>query len=372
MIIDPTRDYLFARRRKTEPGLEVDGIAYLKLHSGGALTGSRHPNESQWRAPKEDVIEFLNPGGEVTTRFDTAFSDRGLVGISGEFKKTSEGEAPVTHVLAPMMRAVEAQDASMLGILVASNVHFYESTLPLLLESLDAACVPRDRVLVVIAQAPREDDGVIGEFMGYRTIRTFQDSWEYSAMAAVSRYPGFMPSTKYLFTLHDTSQVFADFWGIINSGFTVDSDIDIIVRDRFCSYTAFRKQFLVESGSYWQSLHGVSKDAGLRVEMGRPYCKDVSFRSGVWSPDRHRGESHRAVWNNPDARVTPYPGKASRIRRRFPNLGLVKFSRGNFDNDSSLGDTSKADETGAAIQSLVAAGWLLEVNKENLIVLRKP
>ena len=69
--------------------------AHVRLVRGGYVTGHRQRNESAWRV-HQGALEFLNPEGEVTCRFDTVEVDeRGTMALSGAFRR----KADVTHVL---------------------------------------------------------------------------------------------------------------------------------------------------------------------------------------------------------------------------------------------------------------------------------
>jgi hypothetical protein len=57
----------------------------VRLATGGAVIGSIHPNETSWRVDGDGVLEFLDAGGRVTTRFTDVATDSGRLVLTGPF-----------------------------------------------------------------------------------------------------------------------------------------------------------------------------------------------------------------------------------------------------------------------------------------------
>lgn len=406
MDIRPDRPYAFSLLKRGDTFTDIEGFARLVLRADGTITGTRHPNEAAWRLNRAQQLEFVSRDGRITTRFDVPFQDPNcnVDAVVGAFipAEPAPGASPTLHALVPLLTPQEAIAQNKLGILVASNVNYADATLPLLLGSMERAGVPRDRVLVILAQCPNEQDGEVGEVMGWRTLKTFQNSWEYSSMAAASRYPDKMPPTEYLFVLHDTSEVLPDFWEKMHLEFPIQGHIDMVARSYYCTFVAFRQEFLRASGAYWQGLHGMSKNQGRSVEFGRRYRDGAWFKSCLYATDHRVGPSHRSCSGNPALRVTPYADKAARTKRPFDYLGFWKYSRDGQANNyvleaapddsqvnvrpGDLGTTvsrpepaapdvaasTKDEVTTAALKLLESAGWKVISKSNSVLVCTSP
>ena len=330
--------YIFALKQSHKSKPSYEGFGHFVLRQGGRIDGAKHDNETSWRLDGDGVLEFCSSTGVITTRFDLPWEGDDMQGLLGEYRPPSgEPSTGVQHALIPLLTPNAAMGLPRVGIVVATNINYCDTTLPLVLGTLKTAGVPSDRVVVVIAQCPPTDEGVVGSYLGWKTVKTAQNSWEYSAMAAVSRHPAEMPQTEYLFFLHDTCEVLHDFWERMHYELPLHGCTDMVVRAQYCTWVIFRKQFLLDSGVFWQGLHGMDKDSGRRIEFGREYCNGPWFNSRIFSSDHRIGRSHLSCMDNPELQVMPYPDKAKRTKRDYRYLGFWKYSRGAEANNCDLG-----------------------------------
>ena len=336
--------YLFGRVSHDRFGTELGSLVRVSLNDNGSVVGSKHANEARWDVSEDGHLMFRHRDGTPTTTFDRVHVSKNTVLLPemrvGAFTLGKE-DHPAKHFLLPVLSAEEAIRQRKVGLLIATNHPYYETTLPPILENLADQGIPKDRVLVVNAQSPVEKSGRVTEFQGYRMLSSYLDAFEYSAMAAVGMFPEAMPDAEYFFVLHDTAVIGPDFWRRLHLDIPRDGEVSVLVRAWLCNFACFHRNFLRTSVQWWKDLHGMHKRSGNNIEFRRVYRRGGGYTATLWSPDNRHCETHRYAMGRGDRIVYPYPKSFSRCKRFFHNLDLIKYSRGpgTHDNNSrQLGD----------------------------------
>ncbi len=311
------RPHLFGRVKQLRSGVLIEPFGVLTLQSDGRITGYADPNEGSWQP-------YLH--GEVPGERAFAFLTRANHWIPSSTWTQSMGDIPIGHFCDEPEATLSAQRfclvpqtpmprATRIVYLVASCLHFYERTVPVLLGQLFAEGIRPDQIKVVVNGCERDDDETI-EGVDHAFSR--HNAWEWTALYEAPLRWGF----DYAFLIHDTSVVFPGFRRSVEgaNGHVAWDHLPATPMAR-CLLGLYAHKFLTRLNPWLKSVDGIDKRNGILAEVGGELLLRAHSALVIGDPE-YNGALRTAEWRETaDFFNTGTP----RIRRVFPSVKVHKF-----------------------------------------------
>lgn len=220
-------------------------------------------------------------------------------------------------------------------IIVNTCLRFKDIAVPKLLESLRAARVPMDRVIVVVGEAD-EDGPASGA--GPIEVPVRSASMDNNALLFLLSPEGrrLVPDDAYAFYVHDTCAVHTDFWsrvtGLLRDRI-VPSGIDAAPVCRFPSMNiGFYRVSALRAPAVHDALDKARNDdrspgAVLNFKRALHLCEDYAFK--LVAQNGGHLQFLQQERRNGSSKVQLYGTDTLRTTEEFDTVGLVKFKANN-------------------------------------------
>lgn len=322
------RPHLFGKMKPLRNGTFIQPIGVMTLQPDGRVTGYAHPNEGSW-------IRYDH--GEVPAERAFAFVTAMNNWIPSSTWTQSMGDIPVgffcdepemTHAADRLCLIPHHAntDPGAVVYLVASCLKFYDKTVPLILQQLEAEGIERHRIKVVVngceAGSDRNIDGVDHAF-------TTHDGWEWSTLYEAPLRWQF----RYCFLIHDTSVVFPGFRRSVEA-FNDHIAWDFLPASPLarCLLGLYSHEFLMRCNRWLAGTDHISKKEGVIAEAAAELL--LRARTALVMGDPEQSSAARAAeWRET---VDYFNTGSPRVRRVFPAIKVHKFIHTGPANPTSL------------------------------------
>lgn len=317
--------HLFGRYFDTREGFMISPIGVMTLQPNGSVTGYSNPNEGKWEPYEFGRVSADKAFAFITTHnnwIPTSTWQQTYAGMPvGYF--CDEPEAPHKLCLVPHTRT-----SNKLNIvyLVASCLHFYQQTVPKLLQQLYAEGITPDRIKVVVNASDNNEDKTID---GVEYAFTTHNAWEYSALHDAPLRWQF----DYAMLIHDTVQVFPGFRRKVED-FNTYMHWDHLPATPLarCLLGLYSHNFLRQLNPWLRKIDGMNKRNAIISEVAGELLQRAKTALVIGDPEISGGV-RQAEWKE---RVNMFNTATPRIRRVFPSINLHKFIHANLTDPESL------------------------------------
>jgi hypothetical protein len=306
--------HLFGRFMHIRDGFLIVPIGVMTLQPDGRIIGYSNPNEGSWIAYKHGTVDVENAFAFVTAHNNWIPSSTWLQTLGdmpiGYF--CDEPESPQKLCLIPDEKFPEA---TSIVYLVASCFHFYERTVPELLEQLFDEGIPPERIKVVVNGCRENYDRVVN---GISYAFSTHNAWEWSTLYEAPLRWKF----DYGMLIHDTNRIFPGFRRKVESvnGHLPWDHLPATPMAR-CLLGLYSHEFLLRLNPWLKSIDGIDKKNGVIAEAAGELLLRARTALAMGDPE-HNGGARPAEWRET---VDLFNTGSPRVRRVFPAINLHKF-----------------------------------------------
>lgn len=317
--------HLFGRFYDTREGFLVVPIGMMTLQPDGRITGYSNPNEGSWifyefgTVPENKAFAFVTANNNW---IPSSTWQQTLGGMPVGYY-CDEPEAPQKLCLIPHKPVT---GKTRIVYLVASCLHFYEQTVPKILQELYAEGIEPDRIKVVVNGASKNEDKMIN---GVSHAFSTHNAWEWSTLYEAPLRWQF----DYGMLIHDTNHIFPGFRR------KVENFNQHILWDHLpatplarCLLGLYSHNFLKKLNPWLKEIDGISKKNGVIAEAAGELLLRAGTSLAIGDPESSGG-ARQAVWKET---VDVYNTGSPRVRRVFPSINLHKFIHTNSTNPKDL------------------------------------
>lgn len=303
--------------KRLRDGVLIEPIGVMTLRRDGKIGGYAHHNEGSWipyphsLVPAERAFAFLTAHNNWIPS-STWTQSMGDI-PTGFFCDEPESTAAAQQLC--LVPHVPLSKATTVCYLVASCLHFYERTVPVLLKELFAEGIQPHQVKVVVNGCNRDSDK---EVDGVAYAFTTHNAWEWSALYEAPLRWKF----GYAFLIHDTSVIYPGFRRSVEqiNGHLYWDHLPASPMAK-CLLGLYSHDFLMRCNSWLKSIDHIDKKNGVIAEAAGELL--LRARSALVIGDPERGGSFRAAeWRET---VDFFNTGSPRVRRAFPAIKLHKF-----------------------------------------------
>lgn len=309
--------HLYGRMKRLRNGVLIEPLGVMTLRPDGKISGYAHHNEGSWipyshsPVPSERAFAFLTAHNSWIPS-STWTQSMGDIPTGFFCDEPEASDAAQQLCLVPH---VPLSNSTTVCYLVASCLHFYERTVPVLLKQLLAEGIQPRQIKVVVngcvSDSNKEIDGVAYAF-------TTHNAWEWSALYEAPLRWEF----GYVFLIHDTSVIYPGFRRSVEeiNGHLHWDHLPASPMAR-CLLGLYSHDFLMRCNSWLKSIDHIDKKNGVMAEVAGELLLRARSALVIGDPERS-GSFRTAEWRET---VDFFNTGSPRVRRAFPAIKLHKF-----------------------------------------------